>query len=139
MSIVGGHGGSFRKVNPQLSQAVESLKLICHSLNSAPEKWWLSSATIRSIERMHSEDVGGDTDSDMDDDYGTARRGIGMYDDDKNTIHHDVEDREMVDLQANTPIEETIHTSGGDNKYNVDDVSDDESVWESWSKRGETM
>jgi hypothetical protein len=40
MSIVGGHGGSYRKVNPQLSQTVESMKIICQSLNRAPDNWW---------------------------------------------------------------------------------------------------
>ena len=42
MSIVGGHGGSYRKVNPQLAQTVESLKTICSSMNRARDQWWLS-------------------------------------------------------------------------------------------------
>ena len=44
MSIVGGHGGSFRKINPQLSQTVESLKVISQSLNQAPANWWKSAS-----------------------------------------------------------------------------------------------
>ena len=40
MSIVGGHKGSYRKVNPQLRQTVTSLKIICDQLNQAPDGWW---------------------------------------------------------------------------------------------------
>ena len=40
MSIVGGKRGSFRNINPQLAQSVESLRLICKGLNRAPDQWW---------------------------------------------------------------------------------------------------
>ncbi|CAJ1904308.1 unnamed protein product [Cylindrotheca closterium] len=40
MSLVGGHGGSFRKVNPQLAQTVESVKLLCQKLNQCDDDWW---------------------------------------------------------------------------------------------------
>ena len=40
MSIVGGHKGSYRKVNPQLRQIVTSLNAICESLSLAPDYWW---------------------------------------------------------------------------------------------------
>jgi hypothetical protein len=40
MSIVGGHKGSYRKVNPQLRQFTTSLDIICQSLNRAPDNWW---------------------------------------------------------------------------------------------------
>jgi hypothetical protein len=46
MSIVGGHGGSYRKINPQLSQTVESMKVICQSLNRTPDLWWKSESAI---------------------------------------------------------------------------------------------
>lgn len=40
MSVVGGGRGSFRRINPQLAQCVESLKLVCQGLNRAPKHWW---------------------------------------------------------------------------------------------------
>lgn len=52
MSIVGGHGGSYRKINPQLSQMVESLKLICRSLNQAPDNWWKCPSASESIRNL---------------------------------------------------------------------------------------
>lgn len=39
MSIVGG-GRSYRKVNPQLAQCVESVRLVYQGLNRAPNEWW---------------------------------------------------------------------------------------------------
>ena len=54
MSIVGSNGGSYRKINPQLSQSIESLRTICKSLNKSKEHWWLSQDTLQSIEEMKS-------------------------------------------------------------------------------------
>lgn len=46
MSIVGGGRGSFRKVNPQLAQCVESMQLVCQGLNQAPDEWWKSNDLV---------------------------------------------------------------------------------------------
>jgi hypothetical protein len=37
---VGASRGSFRRVNPQLAQCVESIHLVCRGLNRAPDEWW---------------------------------------------------------------------------------------------------
>lgn len=37
---VGGGRGSFRRLNPQLAQCVESLHLVCNGLTNAPAEWW---------------------------------------------------------------------------------------------------
>eukprot|EP00934_Nitzschia_sp_Nitz4_P001779 Nitzschia sp. Nitz4//scaffold102_size76354//72338//72883//NITZ4_005644-RA/size76354-snap-gene-0.143-mRNA-1//-1//CDS//3329532285//1779//frame0 len=70
MSIVGGRRGSYRNVNPQLVQSVESLQRICEGLNRAPDKWWLCS-TLQAKEAPMTpatpeEKEGDDSDSDND-------------------------------------------------------------------------
>lgn len=158
LSIVG--GGSFRKVNPQLSQAVESLKLICQTLNRAPDRWWLSPATVRCIEKMHkaavlagggdvedSDDVGDDDHGSYDDSGrcgGRTKHDVNDDDDDNDDDSGHVPESEMIDLQAIAPIQvggggcddddndddDDDDANDGDIKSNMD-VSDDESVWES--------
>lgn len=54
ISITGSHKGSYRKINPQLSQSIESLRVICNSLNKASDHWWLSENTIKTIKEMQS-------------------------------------------------------------------------------------
>ena len=52
ISIVGSKGGSFRKLNLQISQTIESLQLICNSLNRSEKHWWLSHNMLQSITDM---------------------------------------------------------------------------------------
>uniref|UniRef100_A0A7R9ZQJ2 RING-type domain-containing protein n=1 Tax=Craspedostauros australis TaxID=1486917 RepID=A0A7R9ZQJ2_9STRA len=40
MSVVGGHKGSYRKINPQLLQICSSFEQICHALGQSPDSWW---------------------------------------------------------------------------------------------------
>lgn len=71
MSIVGGGRGSYRRVNPQLAQCVESVCLVYEGLNKSPDEWWkknnLSIAEKPAL--AHAEDNRlGCTDDGLDDD-----------------------------------------------------------------------
>jgi len=37
---LGNSRGSYRKINPQLAQCVESVQLLYQGLNRAPDEWW---------------------------------------------------------------------------------------------------
>jgi hypothetical protein len=99
LSITGGHKGSYRKINPQLSQTVESLKLICRSLNTSSDQWWKSPSTVQSIHEMWEEKqrrgtFRQDDEDDSDDDYdNSVRRG--------KQEREELDSEEVVDLQAN--------------------------------------
>ena len=43
---------TYRKINPQLSQSIESLTMIVDSLNRSNNHWWLSGKTLKSIDEM---------------------------------------------------------------------------------------
>jgi hypothetical protein len=71
MSINGGRG-SFRKVNPQLAQCVESMQLVCQGLNKAPKEWWKTNNLVITkaspglpVEDHTTEGLSYDSDSDM--------------------------------------------------------------------------
>lgn len=109
---VRGMGTSFRIVNPQLSQTVESLQKICASLNGAPDHWWMSLEvvdTILAMKKAKRKEVealggchhhGGGDDHDDDDtafqsgeSFRPARNGI-------DSDNEELDDEHMVDLQA---------------------------------------
>ena len=123
-------GGKFRKINPQLSQTLESLQLICTSLNQSPPQWWKSPETMDSIQNMlgpqPSQD---DHDSDSDDENDNpSARGFDYGDD---SMKRDADnDDGMVDLQANEKRDEDTFDDGMDDD-NVDDISiaSDDSIW----------
>mmetsp|Transcript_30717 Transcript_30717/g.57505 ORF Transcript_30717/g.57505 Transcript_30717/m.57505 type:complete len:198 (+) Transcript_30717:51-644(+) len=116
LSIVGGHGGSYRKINPQLSQTVESLRLICQNLNRSSDQWWMGPSTVRAIQKMHEE-----RQQDFEHEDDSVGRREGQCDKD--------EEEEMIDLQAD---------AGGDDgrvRYNpnddddLDSIDSDDSIW----------
>ena len=49
-----GRGGSYKIMNPQLSQTVESIQTIITQLNNAPDRWWLSEKVVGTILQMKS-------------------------------------------------------------------------------------
>lgn len=82
MSIVGGRRGSYRNVNPQLAQSVESLRLICQGLNRAPDQWWKQNrlrVTKKEPEDEDEEDMDGP-------DFMNAGLGSQSDSDDENLI-----------------------------------------------------
>ena len=72
---VGGGRGSFRRVNPQLAQCVESLHMVCQGLNRAPDEWW-KQHNLEILPPTISESLGDagarDLDSGSDSDVGDA-------------------------------------------------------------------
>mmetsp|Transcript_7197 Transcript_7197/g.17559 ORF Transcript_7197/g.17559 Transcript_7197/m.17559 type:complete len:179 (+) Transcript_7197:13-549(+) len=93
ISIVGSNGGSFRKINLQISQAVESLQLICKSLNLCEKNWWSSHTTLQSINEAKSLKVREPNS------YVQADLPIGGWRiTDHN--HEEYDDDELIDLQA---------------------------------------
>eukprot|EP00534_Pseudo-nitzschia_fraudulenta_P009765 CAMPEP_0201164702 /NCGR_PEP_ID=MMETSP0851-20130426/61408_1 /ASSEMBLY_ACC=CAM_ASM_000631 /TAXON_ID=183588 /ORGANISM="Pseudo-nitzschia fraudulenta, Strain WWA7" /LENGTH=197 /DNA_ID=CAMNT_0047445195 /DNA_START=160 /DNA_END=753 /DNA_ORIENTATION=+ len=115
ISIVGGNGGSFRKLNLQISQTIESLQLICRSLNRSKENWWLSPATLESIEQMKSSKT-----EDDEDDECSRRENDG----------EDDADEEMIDLQANEEESSCLLLSNENDERDTDaNTSDDETVY----------
>jgi hypothetical protein len=52
MMSIRGRGTSFRIINPQLSQTVESVQKIIEHLNGAPDHWWMSQEVVESILQM---------------------------------------------------------------------------------------
>ena len=112
MSVVGSRG-SYRKTNPQLSQAVESLKIICKSLNQSKRNWWLSPSTVQSIKEMKSSRFLDGLQEENDDSDNDGSCGVEENDND---------DDEMIDLQA---------TDAGQSCLSEDTdgiISEDESV-----------
>ena len=81
MSIVGGKRGSFRNINPQLAQSVESLRLICKGLNRAPDQWWKQN-------RLRVAELNNEADNDDDDNMDPADPYMGSQSDsdDENLI-----------------------------------------------------
>jgi hypothetical protein len=132
LSITGGHGGSYRKHNPQLSQTLESLKLICQQLNQSPSHWWSTPAVMKSIEEMwiekrrnksHDDDNEDDNSTVDMDQYRDPR--IKYDDDDEN---EDNGDQVMVDLSP-----KNLEAAGSlARAKNEDDVSidSDDSLWQ---------
>ncbi len=95
MSVVGGGRGSFRRINPQLAQCIESLQLVCQGLNRAPDNWWKNNNLIiaedhllthpgasHDVHRTDSNDtMGNESDSDMENliDLQSVKRHEGNY------------------------------------------------------------
>jgi len=74
MSDGGGRGASFRRINPQLAQCVESLQRVCQGLNRAPDEWWKQhNLEILPLPSSNTADDGAqDLDSGSDSDIGDA-------------------------------------------------------------------
>lgn len=117
LSIVGGNGGSFRKLNLQISQTIESLQLICKSLNESKGNWWLSPSVLRSIEDMRASKRKHNLPTDED-------KGNDLVEEDchvRNEDYHDDEE-DMIDLQANEEDQSCVQSDDDGN------ISDDESL-----------
>lgn len=107
ISIVGSNGGSFRKLNLQISQTIESLQIICKNLNQSEKDWWLSPATLQSIQEMKSSKI-------------KERKGV-------EDLQHEDEDEEMIDLQANEDEESCLLTDDDKDGQGADgNISEDE-------------
>jgi hypothetical protein len=100
MSITGGHRGSYRKINPQLSQTVESLKLICKSLNQAPDGWWKTAPISITTE-------GDPPSANLDQEEAASV--------DENENESDGEN--MVDLQMHEAIEESSESGNDESEW----------------------
>ena len=132
MLVVGSNRGSYRKTNPQLSQTVESLKIICKSLNQSKQHWWLSPSTIQSIQKMKSarmeeqsqkdllDGAQGEYDDNDDDDSSAVRR---RRRNGGEANGNDDDDEEMIDLQAAEADRSCLLTEDTDGM-----ISEDESV-----------
>ena len=72
MSVVGGGRGSFRRMNPQLAQCVESLQMVCQGLNRAPDEWWKQHNHEILPPSISADDGAQDLDSGSDSDIGDA-------------------------------------------------------------------
>ena len=72
MSVVGGGRGSFRRMNPQLAQCVESLQMVCQGLNRAPDEWWKQHNLEILPPSISADDGAQDLDSGSDSDIGDA-------------------------------------------------------------------
>jgi hypothetical protein len=130
MSITGRHGGSFRKHNPQISQTIESLKLICQQLNASPKKWWMPPSVMTSIEQMFKE----------------KRQKMSQEDEDDDTIENDCEafgekngqetsnddlekDKELMDLHSKSNDESARFVTTTKDHNDVDSIDSDDSLW----------
>ncbi|KAL3923742.1 MAG: hypothetical protein SGILL_001480 [Bacillariaceae sp.] len=106
---------------------LESLKLICHSLNRSPRQWWKSSETIGSIQSMLGEQQHDDSDHGHDDD-GDDKSSGGSSHEDKN--ESDDDEGEMIDLQAGSDGSEHRFTPRPTNNNNDDlSIDSDDSIW----------
>jgi len=121
LSIVGSNGGSFRKLNLQLSQTIESLQLICTSLNQSEKNWWLSTATLESIKEMKSSKT-----KDRQKKSAEPPESNDPFEfpfDGRHSRHDDQEDdcddddEEMIDLQANEGDDSSCSLTDDDDKF----------------------
>mmetsp|Transcript_33767 Transcript_33767/g.79604 ORF Transcript_33767/g.79604 Transcript_33767/m.79604 type:complete len:215 (+) Transcript_33767:175-819(+) len=129
MSIVGSNGGSFRKINLQISQTIESLQFICKSLNQSKEHWWRSTNTLQSIQDMRvpsairgQPEFSDEKDCDFQDHFD----GFG---DQTENEEEGVDDEEMIDLQAIEEEESCVDTGVESDEQETEGyISDDESM-----------
>jgi hypothetical protein len=138
MSITGRHGGSYRKHNPQISQTIESLKLICQQLNESPNKWWMSPSVMTSIEhalmerrQKNSQD---DDDSTTDNDCEKFGEHIGS-----DTYHDQYEDivlRGVHSKRYRKADSGRFATTTNDHD-DVASIDSDDSLWNRGRKRKE--
>ncbi len=119
LSIVGGHRGSYRTTNPQLSQTVESLKMICQSLNQSKELWWRSATILDSVGgevRQHNFQWGDATDCSS----GSEGPATNVIDNGE----------EIIDLQANDKRESKCNDANQDCDGNDGaSIDSDDSIW----------
>lgn len=130
MSIVGSNGGSFRKLNLQISQTIESLQLICNSVNQSKENWWLSPATLRSIQEIRASELVKDQKESMFDEEQEENDDRNDFSGDwgqmKNEDNGD-EGEEMIDLQASED-DEQLCVQTEDEQGTDGNISDDETI-----------
>jgi hypothetical protein len=137
LSITGGHKGSYRKINPQLSQTAESLKIICQSLNTSSDHWWKLPSTIQSIKQMYDEkkeqtDNNNNDDDDFACDYDnhSSMNSDDDDDDDDERQRREV-DEEIVDLQANIGEDDgRLKNDDDDDGADVASIDSDDSIWD---------
>ena len=118
LSMVRGKAGSFRTPNLQMSQTIESLQLICKSLNQSEKNWWLSPTTLQSIQEKKSSKM-----KDKQDVPSEASEGGEDNSED---------DDEMIDLQANEDEQSCVSLNTVDDKNlqgSDGNTSEDESLW----------
>lgn len=142
MSIVGSNGGSYRKINPQLSQSIESLKTICKSLNKSKQHWWLSQNTLQSIEEMKSsrmkerqqKDLLDEAQQEYNSDDGDGDGDNNMYTDQNHSRHEgegeensiddeEDDDDEMIDLQQGSEDQRLCLSADNDNDDDIDEIN----------------
>ena len=92
--IVGSNGGSFRKLNVQISQTIESLRLICNSLNQSKKQWWLLHNMLHAIIETKSSKM---MERKFKDQVDLPFNGWQM----RNKDIEEEEDDELIDLQVN--------------------------------------
>ena len=143
MSIVGSNGGSYRKINPQLSQSIESLKTICKSLNKSKQHWWLSQNTLQSIEEMKSSRMKERQQKDLlDEDQQEYNSDDGdgdnnMYTDQNHSRHEgegeensiddeEDDDDEMIDLQQGSEDQRLCLSADNDNDDDIDEINSED-------------
>jgi len=114
LSIVGGKGGSFRKINLEISQTIESIQLICKSLNRSEENWWVAPDALRSIKETKKLKMKGrSVESDGFPPDGQVSKDEDLIEnDDDDEIIDLQDDDEMIDLQADEEEESCLSTAG---------------------------
>jgi hypothetical protein len=133
LSITGGHKGSYRKINPQLSQTVESLKIICQSLNASSDHWWKLPSTIQSIKQMYDEKKEQKDNNDDDDDFACDYDNHSSMnsDDDDDERRRREDEEEIVDLQANIREDDgRLKNDDDDDGADVASIDSDDSIWD---------
>ena len=129
LSIVGGKGGSFRKINLDISQTIESIQLICKSLNRSEENWWVAPDALRSIKETKKLKMKGRSVFPESDDFPSD----GQVSKDEDPIENDddemidlQDDDEMIDLQADE--EESCLSTAGSQDLNGNISEGEESL-----------
>ena len=106
LSIVGGKGGSFRKINLDISQTIESIQLICKSLNRSEENWWVAPDALRSINETKKLKIKGRSVE-----SGDISKDEDLIESDDDEIIDLQDDDETIDLQADEEEESCLSTA----------------------------
>jgi len=110
-----GRGGSYRIMNPQLSQTVESVQKMITQLNSAPDRWWLSEKVVGTILQMKSAKER--EEKEQQHQLKGEDAGAGHY-----TRHHDDDSRSLQSIDRFRPGRHNYD----DEDSNIDDGDDDD-------------
>jgi hypothetical protein len=136
MSITGRHGGSYRKHNPNISQTIESLKLICQQLNESPKNWWISPSVLTSIEqiwmeRRQEKKSQGDDDDDEEIERDCEKFGKKLGQD----IHHNPVESNVVGLSSKANDDSGRFSTTTNDHDDVASIDSDDSLWNRGRKR----